>query len=128
MKESRKVELLRQIRYVLEREENPTPRAAGLMLHELKELEKLLDLRVVDDSVDKLGNYRIHGLSNAGFALLAQADGVAAGGPPPVRGHFNSERQPVPSSIGRRVGKGIWNLVLIGVGVVIGWYLRKYYG
>ena len=129
MKDSQKVELLRQIRYVLKQEENPTLRAAGLKLHELKEMEKYLDLRIVDDDpVDELGNYRIHGLSDAGAALLAQASGAGAASGPPIQAQVESEKQPVSPRVGWTLGKGILDLVKIGVGVVIGWYLRKYYG
>src|SRR5687767_14338946 len=49
MKGSRKVELLRQIRYVLEQEENPTPRAAGLTLQELEARQRVAMTNSDDD-------------------------------------------------------------------------------
>jgi hypothetical protein len=126
MKDSQKIELLRQIRYVLKQEENPTLRAAGLKLHELKEMEKYLDLRIVDDDpVDKMGNYRIYGLSDAGAALLGLTSAATA---PVIPTQAQTEKEPPRSRAGWTVGKGILELVKIGMGVVIGWYLKKYYG
>jgi hypothetical protein len=128
MNHSRKIELLRQIRYVLTQERNPSLRAADLSLQDVMELqkEKLLDLRVVDDStVDELGNYRIHGLTDAGAALLEPAKAPSA---PVLPAELQPENQPQPSKAPSVFAKRLGDLLKIAAGVAIGWYLKKYYG
>lgn len=126
MNQARKIALLRQIRYVLTQEKNPSLRAADLSLQDVMELqkEKLLDLWVVDDSaVDELGNYRIHGLTDAGVALLDPANAPS----PPVL-PAEPEKQPQPSKGAGVFAKRVGDLLKIAIGVVVGWYLKKYFG
>jgi hypothetical protein len=125
MNHARKIKLLRQIRYVLTQEKNPSLRAADLSLQDVMELqkEKLLDLWVVDDSaVDELGNYRIRGLTDAGEALLEPAKAPSA----PV--FPEPEKQPQASKGAGVFAKRVGDLLKIAAGVAIGWYLKKYYG
>ena len=126
MNHSRKMELLRQVRFVLTQEENPSLRAAGLSLQDVLELqkEKLLDLSVVDNSeVDELGNYRIRGLTAAGVAVLEPAQAPSAPVSP-----AEPEKQPQISKGTGVVAKRIADLLKIAAGVAIGWYLKKYFG
>lgn len=128
MKHSRKVELLRQIRYVLTQEQNPSPRAVDLSLLDLQELQrdKLIEVWVADDSaVDELGNYRIRGLTDAGDALLAPAAASQASEFP---AGLRAEKQQVLPAADRGFPKVIRDLLKIAAGVVIGWYLKKYLG
>lgn len=128
MNHARKIELLRQVRFVLTQEKNPSLRAADLSLQDVLELqkEKLLDLRIVDDSeVDELGNYRIRGLTDAGLALLEPAK---APGAPDFPAELQPEMQPSRSNETSVFAKRIGDLLKIAVGVVIGWYLKKYFG
>src|SRR5688572_21831527 len=126
MNQAQKIELLRQVRFVLTQERNPSLRAAGLSLQDVMELqkEKLLDLIVVDHSeVDELGNYRIRGLTDAGVAVLEP--GRAASAPVlPTRPEVRTEAPKASGVFANRFA----DLLKIAVGVVIGWYLKKYYG
>ena len=126
MTQARKIELLRQVRFVLTQERNPSLRAAGLSLQDVMELqkEKLLDLSLVDNSqVDDLGNYRIRGLTDAGVAVLEPGRASSA-----APAEHQPENQAEPAKGGRVFAKRIADVLKIAVGVAIGWYLKKYYG
>ena len=125
MKESRKIEILFQLRDLLEHTHLASLREAGLTEKEVEELsaEKLVEFSIVADEGDDLDRYRIAQLTRKAFGILSRAGPDAA---PLMR----TVAQPILSSkwskLRRGIGKGLWDLVKIGLGGVIGWYLTKH--
>ena len=114
MTKARKIQVLRRIQDDIDRGEPPKPTAVGLTETEFQKMaaEKLFELRY-STADPKWRDYIINGLSDSAQGLLANAE-------------------PLPQSrtakIGRAVAKGLWDLLKIALGGVVGWYLKKYYG
>ena len=66
------------------------------------------------DDTEALSIYRFEGISEKALGMLAEA----------------SQVHPVSraSRICRALGIGLWDLVKVGAGGVLGWYLKRYFG
>ena len=115
MKESRKIQILRHIQDAIGREERPRPPAVGLSE---KEFEELADADLLQLSYSKPESeltwvdYTIDGISDEAKGLIANSVSL-----PKSRA----------SKIARVLAIGLWDLAKIAVGVLIGWYLKKYH-
>jgi hypothetical protein len=80
MKESRKIEILCQLKDLLEHTLSPSLREAGLTEKETEELdqEKLVEFIIVADVGDDLDRYRIARLTRKAFGILSRAGPAAA--------------------------------------------------
>ena len=130
MKEHRKIELLCQLRDLLDQTRMPTVRESGLTEKEAEVLadERLIDFSLVADEGEYLDRYRIDKLTAKAFGILSRAGHASA---PLLR----TSAQPPPGSVRSKIlqalALGLWDLVKIAlgipVGIVIGWFLKKHF-
>jgi hypothetical protein len=114
MKQSRQIQVLRQIQAAHDLGQRPKPRAVGLNEKEFQEMadEELFEL-AYSVAEPQWFDYTIEKLSENALGLLSNAEPL-----PELR----------TARIVRVVGKRLWELLLVALGVVLGWYLKKHYG
>ena len=104
----------------------PTIRDAGLTEKEAKMLAEgqLVEFSVVADDGDSLDRHRIDKLTAKAFGILSRAGHASA---PLLRTSAQSPPGSVRSNVFRMMGTGLWDLIKLALGIVIGWYLKKYF-
>jgi len=123
--QAQKLKALRQIQFVLDRGGHPTARACGLTEPELEALANGGCIEVFfsrDDGPD-LDRYHIAKLLPEGWSILSQA--YAADDP--VRIAVVPQNKSVLRRIYEGTRSGLWDLIKVAVGALLGWYLKKYF-
>ena len=125
---AQKLKALRQIQFALDRSARATPRACGLTEDEFPVLanEGLLELTFYLDpgEAPDLDRFHIEGISAKGMGMLAQAH---VSEPDPLK----ISVVPLQKSVCRRIYEGtrsgLWDLIKVAGGAVLGWYLKKHF-
>jgi hypothetical protein len=123
---AQKQKLLRQIQFALDQVGKPTGRACGLTEAEFRALgnERLVEAFDCNDGDTILDTHRIYRILPAGMSILSQA--YVAESPP-----LQVSVVPPHKSIWRRAFEGtrsgLWDLIKLAIGAVIGWYLKKHF-
>jgi hypothetical protein len=125
MKESKKIGLLCQLRDLLELARMPTVRDAGLSEEEARELanDGLIELVILADDGLFVESHGVERLTAKAFGILSRAGKSG----PIVRAAVERERKGICKRISRTFGLGIWDLVKVFLGGVVGWYLKKHF-
>jgi len=123
--DTQRLTALRLIESALRREEHPKLRACGLTegIAQAVANEGLVEFWLTDEG-SYLDQYRVDSLTPKGLGILALAD-VAE--PSPLRVRVEPRHESIWSKIFRSTRSGLWDLVKIGVGAVIGWFLKKHF-
>lgn len=107
---------LRQIEYMLGRQEFPTARACGLTETEFRQLanQRIIEVVFSEDKGPILDRYHVRQILPTGFATLTRAQAEES------LAHINSRiQQPSQwSQIIRVVGAGLWDVLKIVLGVL----------
>ena len=109
-----KLKLLRLLDRTLNQSSPLSLRVLGISEDEAKSLadEQLVSLGIDSSKSDVLDQCSIVEVLDAGLVLLAK----------------NPERAPILPRIGKVAFSGLWDLVKVGAGVVLGWFLKKHFG
>ena len=123
---AQKLKALRQIRFALDQGELPLARACGLTQEEFEALanEQLIEVYFSKDEGPDLDRYHISKILPGGWSILSQAH-VAE--PDPVRVAVVPPHKSVCRRIYEGTRSGLWDLIKVGFGVALGWYLKKYF-
>jgi hypothetical protein len=118
---------LRQIQSALGRSKHPTLRACGLTEAVAASVanERLIELWIIADEGSDLDRFAVREIAAPGLGILAQGDVADL---PPLKVSVLKHQESAWINTLRVLGKGLWELVKIGVGVALGWYLAKRFG
>ena len=114
MTNRQKVKMLRFLHQALGQTSPLSLRVLGISENDARQLasERLVSLGVDNSKPEMLDQYSIIEILDAGLVLLTK----------------NPERTPMLSKIGKAAFGGMWDLLKVGAGVLLGWYLRKHFG
>lgn len=121
-----KLKALRQIRFRLSEEKLPSARACGLTQEELEVLasEELVEVYRTKDEGPDLDRYDISKILPGGWSILSQA---YASEPEPVEVSIVPPHKSVSRRLYEATRSGLWDLIKLAVGVLIGWCLNKHF-
>ena len=121
-----KVKALRQIQFVLGQSEQPIARACGVREEVFAVLanERLIEVFRIADEGETLDMWLVSKILPEGFALLSQA---FVADPSPLQ----ISVVPHPKSVLRKIYEGtrngLWDLIKVAIGAVLGWWLKKHF-
>ena len=123
---AQKLKLLRQIQYRIGQERRPLARACGLTEDEFAILadEELIEVTFFQDAGPDLDRYNIERILPKGDAILVQAF-VAE--PDPLRVSVVPQHKSIYKRIFEGTRSGLWDLIKIAFGAVLGWLLKKHF-
>ena len=123
---AQKLKALRQIQFALDQEAHPTGRACGLTAEEFATLAngRLIEAHDCQGGDTILDTHRIYKILPEGFAMLSQAH-VAE--PVPLQVTVVPAYKSIWRRVFERTRSGLWDVIKVAVGAVIGWYLKKYF-
>jgi hypothetical protein len=130
LSEAQKLTALHQIQCALCYQKNPTLRACGLTEGVALAVaeEGLVQLYRVEDEGPVLDIHVVDRISECGLGILARGEVAEM---PPLRVALEPRHESVGSRIFRATRSGLWDLIKIAVGVLLGalitWYLKKYF-
>jgi hypothetical protein len=121
-----KLKALRKIQFACGQTARPVARACGLSQEELEGLanEQLIELYFVADEGPDLDRYHISTITPAGMAVLTEAHVE----PDPLKISIEPVHKSVWKRIFQATRSGLWDLIKVAFGAVLGWLLKKYFG
>ena len=123
--QAEKLKALRQIQSALDQVGHPTVRACGLTEKQFEVLadEELIEVTFVADEGPTLDRYYVESILPKGSAILVQDDASDA----PLRVQIYTPKLSIWSRIFRKTRSGLWDLIKVAFGAVVGWFLKTYF-
>lgn len=125
-----KLKALRQIQSALGRSKHPTLRGCGLTeeialaLATEQPPEQVVNLFLVADDGSVLDRCRVNSISESGLGILAMGD-VAE--PSPLKIAVVPHPVSFLSKLFQATRSGLWDIIKVAAGAIIGWFLKKHF-